>query len=307
MNEPRLYVQLADTPAKQARGLMFVKDMPQDEGMLFSFSRSRQLSFWGENTLIPLDIAFVNADGLIKNIDMISPLNKKPVTSNGHCLYAVEANAGFFEANNIKVGDKVKLFDESDDTCLVFQKEIKSAVVRGNQHIKTSQLMNTDYIADPKDQEQEEARSKYESLPLIGPEDIGNALVDQEFEEEPQQIVDQPSDMPEQIIPEQDLFPVDEQVGVPEFENVFDAIESFAKPTIDNGFMGNPMRIDYITKGGKQVAREVEPHGTFHADSTGNEILVTYDRTVGGIRAFIMKNIKAFALLDDKFEPKFRI
>jgi len=307
MNEPRLYVQLADTPAKQARGLMFVKNMPQNEGMLFTFSRSRQLSFWGENTLIPLDIAFVNSDGLIKNIDMISPLNKKPVKSNGHCLYAVEANAGFFEENNIKVGDKVKLSDDNNDTCLVFQKEIKSAVVKGNQQIKKSQLMDTDYISDPQEFEKEDARSKYEALPLIGPEDIGNSLVDQEFEEETQQIVDQPSDIPEPIIPEQDLFPAEEQIGVPEFENVFDAIEDFAKPKIDNGFMGNPMRIEYTTKDGKQVAREVEPHGTFHADSTGNEILVTYDRTVGGIRAFIMKNIKAFALLDDKFEPKFRI
>jgi len=122
-------------------------------------------------------------------------------------------------------------------------------------------------------------------------------LVDNDFEPQP-----------DPIIPETELDTVEEPTGEqPQFDNVFDAVDDYAKPTINNSFMGNPMRIAYTTKSGKQIAREVEPHGSFHADTTGNQILVAYDRTVGGIRTFIMQNIRAFALLDDKFEPKFRV
>jgi uncharacterized membrane protein (UPF0127 family) len=95
----KLYVNIADTPSKQAQGLMFVKSMPEDEGMLFDFSRRQVLSFWGSNTFIPLDIAFVDEGGYIRKISKIAPMSEKMVTSDVPCKYAVEANHGYFEDN----------------------------------------------------------------------------------------------------------------------------------------------------------------------------------------------------------------
>lgn len=93
---PKLHVKIADTPELQAKGLMFVRHMPKDVGMLFVFGSVQKLSFWGENTYLPLDIAFVNAKGFIENIDVINPMSKKSISSMGPCKYAIEANIGFF-------------------------------------------------------------------------------------------------------------------------------------------------------------------------------------------------------------------
>ena len=70
----KLYVKIADTPSKQAHGLMFVKKMENDHGMLFEFDRPQRLSFWGQNTFIPLDIAFCDSDGVIRKISHIRQL-----------------------------------------------------------------------------------------------------------------------------------------------------------------------------------------------------------------------------------------
>jgi len=111
-----------------------------------------------------------------------------------------------------------------------------------------------------------------------------------------------PPDMPVEL-PEIPDSPIDE---IPDFENAFDATE-WSKPTAQNQFSGHLMRISYTTKSGKNIIRDVEPHGTFHAETTGNEIMVTFDRTVGDIRSFIISNITAYAVADEEFEPKFRV
>lgn len=312
--EAKLRVTIADTPSKQAKGLMFVREMPKDKGMLFSFNKPDILSFWGQNTYIPLDIAFADENGIIKNIEIIQPFNLKPVKSSSKCKYAIEANVGYFDEHGIGIGDKIVIDEENEDiSVLSFRKKIDISrySMLGSNGVKKAQLMGNEYGFDIQDAEREareKAKQSYESLPLISPENIGSILVDEEYEEMPQQIVDQPSDMPKSQVPEINLQPVEEPLEtIPQFDNVFDAIDDFAKPTVNNDFSGNVMRIEYVTRSGKSLAREVEPHGTFHADSTGNQILVTYDRTIGGIRAFIMKNIKAFALLEEKFKPKFRV
>lgn len=310
--EAKLRVTIADTPSKQAQGLMFVREMPRDKGMLFAFNKPDILSFWGQNTYIPLDIAFADEDGIIKNIETIQPLNLRPVKSSSKCKYAIETNIGYFDEHGIGIGDKIVINEENNDlSVLSFRKKIDISrySMLGSKVVKKSQLMGNEYGFDIQEAEREakeKAKQNYDSLPLITPENIQSILVDDEYDEEPQQMTDQPLQMPQ--VPETNLEPIEEPVEpVPQFENVFDAIDEYAKPTVNNDFAGKAMRIQYSTKSGKDIAREVEPHGTFHADSTGNQILVTYDRTVGGIRAFIMKNIKAFALLDEKFEPKFRV
>ena len=90
MDKYHLKVEIADTPSKTAKGLMFRKSLRDDSGMIFKFNRPQKLSFWGLNTYIPLDIAFVNSENKITNISHISPLSTKPVTSDKACIIAIE-------------------------------------------------------------------------------------------------------------------------------------------------------------------------------------------------------------------------
>jgi len=104
-------VYVADERAERADGLMFVEDdeLGDDEGMVFVFSGEEQLSFWMENTLIPLDIAFLDASGKILNILQMKALDPTPQPSAGPAQYAVEMHVGWFEKKGIKAGDKFDL------------------------------------------------------------------------------------------------------------------------------------------------------------------------------------------------------
>lgn len=115
MNKYYLKVEIADTPSKTQKGLMFRKSLEDDNGMLFKFNYPQKLSFWGLNTYIPLDIAFVNSQGKIVNISHISPLSTKAVSSDKACVMAIEANYGYFQKNKIYKGDSIQFDKLSDD------------------------------------------------------------------------------------------------------------------------------------------------------------------------------------------------
>ncbi len=105
-----LRVEVADTPEKQERGLMFRQSLPDNEGMLFMFKEPHEMSFWMRNTLIPLDIAFVGADGIILNIHQAKPLDDSiNYRSAGAAKYVIETNRGWFFRHGIRAGDKVTL------------------------------------------------------------------------------------------------------------------------------------------------------------------------------------------------------
>jgi hypothetical protein len=105
-----LHVEVADTLEKQERGLMFRQSMPENEGMLFVYREPRELSFWMRNTLIPLDIAFVDADGVILNIHQAVPLDERFLyRSAGLAKYVVETNRGWFSRNGIGPGDRISI------------------------------------------------------------------------------------------------------------------------------------------------------------------------------------------------------
>ena len=93
---------------QRAKGLMHRKSLPADSGMLFVYSYSQELSFWMKDTLIPLDIAFIAADGHILNIESMEPLDESTVFSDGKAMYALETNRNFFEKHNIKIGDRIE-------------------------------------------------------------------------------------------------------------------------------------------------------------------------------------------------------
>jgi uncharacterized membrane protein (UPF0127 family) len=102
-------VEIADTPDTRQLGLMFRSSMPADAGMLFDFGEDTNGGFWMQNTILPLSIAFIAADGKIVDIKDMQPLDTTTVGSSGPYRYALEANQGFFRAHNISPGDQVRL------------------------------------------------------------------------------------------------------------------------------------------------------------------------------------------------------
>ena len=100
-------VQLATTSEQREIGLMYRKDMPQHEGMLFVFESPSALCFWMKNTILPLTAAFIADDGTIVNLE-----NMKPQTTDSHCAtkpvrFVLEMNQGWFAKKGAKPGTKI--------------------------------------------------------------------------------------------------------------------------------------------------------------------------------------------------------
>ncbi len=103
----QITAQVAQTPQQREVGLMFRKDMPQQEGMIFIFEALSQQCFWMKNTLLPLTAAFVADDGTIVNL-----ADMKAQTTDSHCStqpvrYVLEMNQGWFAKKGIKAGTKL--------------------------------------------------------------------------------------------------------------------------------------------------------------------------------------------------------
>lgn len=136
-----LKVEIADTPAKLARGLMYRDHLADDEGMLFIFDRPMPLSFWGKNTFVPLDIAFVTSEGKVAHIGRIHKLSLASTRCEVPCLFAVEANRGYFERAGIHVGDLMVIDKPSDRWEITFQKDAGEGSAEHEDYIKTAQLL----------------------------------------------------------------------------------------------------------------------------------------------------------------------
>ena len=105
----RFTVELARTEEEQAMGLMNRSTLAPDRGMIFPFEPPRDASFWMKNTLIPLDMIFVRADGSIANVEANTvPLSLEPVFSEGPVAAVLEIAGGRSAELGIKAGDKVK-------------------------------------------------------------------------------------------------------------------------------------------------------------------------------------------------------
>ena len=93
-------------------GLMFRETLEKNSGMLFAFDESGEKHFHMKNTTIPLDIAFINKDGIIESIKELHPLNPIPISSDSNVLYALEVNRGWSSENDVNVGDKILEVDK---------------------------------------------------------------------------------------------------------------------------------------------------------------------------------------------------
>ena len=107
INQWNITVEIADTQETQEKGLMGRDSLDEDHGMLFVYDRDSRKSFWMKNTKIPLSIAYIAADGTIREIYDMEPLSTRIIDSKYSVRYALEVNQGAFERHGIKAGDKV--------------------------------------------------------------------------------------------------------------------------------------------------------------------------------------------------------
>ena len=105
---PVFQIYLAQSPSQRSRGLMFVRNLPVDWGMLFIYERPRTISMWMKNTFIPLDMVFIDGTGLV--VDVIA--NTKPgsldsLTPKARAVAVLEINGGLAAELDIGPGTRV--------------------------------------------------------------------------------------------------------------------------------------------------------------------------------------------------------
>jgi uncharacterized membrane protein (UPF0127 family) len=104
----RFRVWVADTPERRAQGLMWIRELAEDRGMLFVFTPVQYTSFWMQNTYVSLDLLFVAADGRIVNIvAQATPLSTAPLESAAPVRGVLEVPAGTAGRLGIRPGDRV--------------------------------------------------------------------------------------------------------------------------------------------------------------------------------------------------------
>lgn len=103
--QARFRVEVAETPDERAKGLMGRDSMPSGAGMLFVFQKTGQVSFWMENTLIPLDMLFLDENGRIVRIHHKAvPLDRTPIPGGENVRYVLEINGGLSTLMGITKG-----------------------------------------------------------------------------------------------------------------------------------------------------------------------------------------------------------
>jgi uncharacterized protein len=97
--------EIASTPDQWERGLMFRKSLEENEAMLFAFPRPHRAAFWMRNTILPLSCAYLDSDGVIREIHDMQPLNEQPIEAETDQIqYVLETRQGWFERHRVTPG-----------------------------------------------------------------------------------------------------------------------------------------------------------------------------------------------------------
>jgi uncharacterized membrane protein (UPF0127 family) len=111
----RFDVYVARSDREHMQGLMFVESLPRDEGMLFPYDPPRPASMWMKNTLIPLDMIFIRADGTVANVIAdAQPQTLEPRRSEGPIAFVLELNGGTAARLGIAAGARMHLDADTD-------------------------------------------------------------------------------------------------------------------------------------------------------------------------------------------------
>ncbi|MEO6024650.1 MAG: DUF192 domain-containing protein [Burkholderiales bacterium] len=100
--------EVARTPGERSQGLMFRQKLKENEGMLFVYPEPEVTGMWMKNTLIPLSVAFIDADGVIVNIEEMEPHTLDAHMATAPVKYSLEMNAGWFKKRHLGPGTKIK-------------------------------------------------------------------------------------------------------------------------------------------------------------------------------------------------------
>ena len=114
INNQDILVEVVDTFETRAKGLMFREYLDEHEGMIFIYPKEQSVGFWMKNTLIPLDMIFIDKDFRIVDIHTAQPCKNEdeciPYGPTEQVQYILEVNAGYAEKNGIKKGDLVTFY-----------------------------------------------------------------------------------------------------------------------------------------------------------------------------------------------------
>ncbi|MDQ3848962.1 MAG: DUF192 domain-containing protein [Thermoproteota archaeon] len=112
----RLFVEVPDELDEYERGLMFRQQLPLNAGMLFAFNSEEPQTFWMKNTLIPLDMIFIDSNSTIVDIfENFPPCEQEQCptyTSEQSAQYVLEVNAGFVNEKDVRIGDRLAISDD---------------------------------------------------------------------------------------------------------------------------------------------------------------------------------------------------
>lgn len=101
--------EIADTSEERAKGLMFRESLPRFSGMLFIYDSPRQAAFWMRNTLIPLDMIFADARGVVQRVHINArPLDETPIPGGPDIQYVLEINGGLAALLGIDAGSQLQ-------------------------------------------------------------------------------------------------------------------------------------------------------------------------------------------------------
>jgi uncharacterized membrane protein (UPF0127 family) len=102
-------VEVTETPAEKAQGLMFRTRLADTSGMLFFYETPQEITMWMRNTYIPLDMVFIRADGIVHRIEArTEPLSENIIASKGDVTACLELAGGAAERLGLKPGDRVE-------------------------------------------------------------------------------------------------------------------------------------------------------------------------------------------------------
>jgi uncharacterized membrane protein (UPF0127 family) len=267
----KIFVELAKTPYKQSQGLMFRKELQPDSGMLFVFDGPKPLSFWGMNTFIPLDIAFIDEHGTIKDLKRIKQHDLTSIKSSCPCKFALEVSDGWFKENGFAVGDFMEsLLKDSDGHIMLIKNKLSQ---------KTAQVVPDEEL-----------------------EDVEPEVISPEKEEEPILEKDKPEATSTPVTPEE-VAPVakpeleEAGISIPKFDSIFDALRwSMANLQV--------MRVTYKTVKGHVVTKDIEPHKVFFSRSSKRQVLKAYDETADHASQYIIMNIVSYGFPGRNFAPR---
>jgi uncharacterized protein len=109
LGSQELVAEVARTQTQVATGMMFRKDMGENEGMLFVFNQPHRAAFYMRNTLIPLSCAYIDSEGVILEIHDLTPMDETPRTAGSDNIrYVLETRQGWFQKNGLTLGTTIR-------------------------------------------------------------------------------------------------------------------------------------------------------------------------------------------------------